>query len=359
MESPANLTAASLLFPGEINDMHSWIHWAGNHLADRPAIRYYVRARTLGQRDTYFSYRQLSDESIKTANLLNGLQLEDNDPVVTYLPDRPEHWFAALGSMCVGKWLPVNALRDSHLVSQLLLQDNIKVLITLGAGRGYNHWNEVEAIRGQLPNLRYIFTVFPDHFGPVIKESMLWRWFFRRPIQLAPSQAVWDFHQGIHRYQNVRLDSRKEMLPSRQAIEIPDWGTDTGEAPMVSTHIGTIESAISLMEAFKPQEPPIIWTEPEAFGYPQSILATLACWFSGGELYCGSQWEEFEIMLKDNKREVWIVCESQTLELPRSRRLPVIPGAKVLTTGKPLSAAAQQDLTDQFGWKFISSKGFL
>lgn len=319
----------------------------------RTAIRYAAWGKRVGKRETEFTFPELLQSAIQTANLFNGMFIGPGNQVATYLPNRPEFLISGLGAMLSGAWMPLQPNWETGAVTQLIQQQQTKVFIALGQGKGYSHWNEIAEVKDRLSHLKYILTVDPDSFGPVFKETRIWKWLYRKPLQLAPSQAVWDFHKSIFRYQTLRLDSRRTFRPDETALALTGWEHNAVQVTREISHGELVSGAIRLAESISTEESPVFWSSPAVLASVESLLGVFACWWLGGEVVCFNSWSDFTDHIQPSVREYWIATEPVRVTPPFVYKLPKLPGAKVFAPDHTLDDAGKAALEEQFGWKIV------
>ncbi len=105
------------------------------------------------------SYAQFIGRVTQTANMLTGLGVGPNDVVSFLLPLLPHSFFTLFGAEAAGIANPVNPLLEAAQIAEILRAANTKVLVALGPAPGSDIWDKVQAIRGELPNLKAVVAV--------------------------------------------------------------------------------------------------------------------------------------------------------------------------------------------------------
>ncbi len=100
----------------------------------------------------------------QVANALHALGVGPQDVVSILLPLIPQAFYALFGAQAAGVANPVNAFLEAGQIAHILQAAKTKVLIALGPAEGFDTWQKVSRIRGQLPELKAILVVEP--WGP-------------------------------------------------------------------------------------------------------------------------------------------------------------------------------------------------
>jgi fatty-acyl-CoA synthase len=105
------------------------------------------------------SYRDLKQRSTQIANLLHSYGLGPADVVLFLLPTVPQLYTLTLGAMaraipCGINWM----LKPPHVI-ELIRSTQAKVVVTLGPTPGYEIWENLQSVRGEIPDGVRILTV--------------------------------------------------------------------------------------------------------------------------------------------------------------------------------------------------------
>src|SRR5262249_7914919 len=114
-------------------------------------------------------YRELQARARKAANLFHSLGVESGDAVLIVLPTVPQLYVAMLGAVAAGIACSVNWMLKGEQLAELVRSSKAKVLITLGPTPGFEIWENVRAIRSNIPASVRILTV-PGPGGTAIAE---------------------------------------------------------------------------------------------------------------------------------------------------------------------------------------------
>src|SRR5262245_54362237 len=186
------------VFSWNLND---WIARGCALEPDKLAIRY-VAGGDPESRVVAVSYRELQARGLQTANLFHSLGVRGNDVVLYVLPTLPQLYVVMLGALACGIGCGVNwMLKPEHLV-ELVRSTQAKVIVTLGPTPGYEIWENVQAIRGDIPPGVQILTV-PGPGGAAIADSDLDTLAARQPAdrllferRIAPEHVAAYGHSG-------------------------------------------------------------------------------------------------------------------------------------------------------------------
>ena len=156
------------IFSWNLND---WIDRGMGREPDKVAITYLADADPDGTL-VRLTYRELRQRAVQAANLFHGYGLAPDDVVLILLPTLPQLYVALIGALmgatpCCINWM----LQPAHL-AELTRATRARVIVCLGPTPGYQIFENVQAIRGQIPESVHILTVGgPD--GRILAESDL------------------------------------------------------------------------------------------------------------------------------------------------------------------------------------------
>jgi fatty-acyl-CoA synthase len=93
------------------------------------------------------------------ANALHSLGVGPGDVVSIMLPLVPQAFCALYGAQATGIANPVNTYLEAGHIAHILRAARTKVLVALGPQQGFDIWQKVSRIRGELPDLKTILVV--------------------------------------------------------------------------------------------------------------------------------------------------------------------------------------------------------
>jgi fatty-acyl-CoA synthase len=138
-------------------DLNDWIARGCALDPDKVAIRYIAD----GDPDSAavcIRYGELQSRATQAANLFRSLGVSPADTVMFVLPTLLQLYVAMLGAVAAGIACGVNWMLKPEQLGELVRATNAKVLITLGSTPGYEIWENVQAIRSDLPRSVRILT---------------------------------------------------------------------------------------------------------------------------------------------------------------------------------------------------------
>jgi len=156
------------IFSWNLND---WIDRGCARDPEKIAIRYIADADPDGA-PLAISYAELRARANQAANLLHSLGVSSHDVVLYILPTVPQLYVTMLGALACGIACGVNWMLEPAHLAELTRATRAKVIVTLGPTEGYKIWENVQAIRSDIPSSVHILTV-PGPGGAVIPESDL------------------------------------------------------------------------------------------------------------------------------------------------------------------------------------------
>ncbi len=138
---------------GALNIAHEAVdRHARGPAGDRLAIRFLAR----GQAPLDISYRQLSDQAHRVANVLASLGVQHGDRVATLMGRLPALYATVLGALAAGAvYCPLFSAFGPEPVRSRLALGSVRVLVTTDL----LYRRKVEPIRDQLPDLRHVLVV--------------------------------------------------------------------------------------------------------------------------------------------------------------------------------------------------------
>jgi fatty-acyl-CoA synthase len=180
------------------------------------AIRYIAEGDPASEPVT-ISYAELQARSNRAANLFHSLGVASDDVVLYILPTVPQLYVTMLGALACGIACGVNWMLEPAHLAELVRATKAKVIVTLGPTDGYKIWQNVQAIRSDIPASVHILTVSSPG-GTAIPES--------------------DFDTLAARQPGDRLRFERKVAPDDIAAYVHSGGT-TGSPKLVQlTHRG-------------------------------------------------------------------------------------------------------------------------
>ncbi|MFM9971144.1 MAG: acyl-CoA synthetase [Burkholderiales bacterium] len=139
-------------------DLNDWIRrgWAID--PDKVAINY-VENGDVAAEPVRITYRELALRSTQAANLFYSLGVQKEDGVLFLTPTLPQSYFSLYGGIATGISCVVNWMLKAEHLAELIRNAKTRVLVVLGPTPGYEIWENVQAIREQLPKDLHILSV--------------------------------------------------------------------------------------------------------------------------------------------------------------------------------------------------------
>ncbi len=134
-----------------------------------PAIHFLPNASPTDEPVT-LTHAQFISRVTQVANALHALGVGPRDVVSLMLPLIPQAFYALYGAQAAGIANPVNSFLEADHIAHILRAAKTKVLIALGPAEGFDIWQKVARIRGDLPDLKAILVVEP--WGPPPKDTI-------------------------------------------------------------------------------------------------------------------------------------------------------------------------------------------
>ncbi len=145
----------SRIFSWNVND---WMRRGCGLNPEKVAIHYVAHGDPDGA-CVSIKYKELQARANQAANLFHSLGVNPGDVVFFLLPNVPQLFVATMGAIatgvaCCANWM----LKPLHLL-ELIRSSRAKLVIALGPTPGYEIWENVDAIRRELPPSLGIFSV--------------------------------------------------------------------------------------------------------------------------------------------------------------------------------------------------------
>jgi fatty-acyl-CoA synthase len=191
----------------------------------------------------------------QVANALHGLGVGPRDVVSIMLPLIPQAFYALYGAQAAGIANPVNSFLEAGHIAHILRAAKSKVLIALGPAEGFDIWQKVARMRGDLPDLKAILVIEP--WGP-------------------PPDGTLSFDALVDAQQGDRLVSGRQIKSDEVAAYFHTGGT-TGLPQLVPlTHGNQVYQAWGMALMFR--------TRPAS-----TLMMALPLFHVGGSLTHGLQ----------------------------------------------------------------------
>ena len=156
------------IFSWNLND---WLTRGCTREPDKIAIRYITDANPDSAPVT-LTYRELTRRGNQAANLFHKLGVGPQDTVLFLLPTMPELYVVMLGAVAAGIACSINWMLKGEQLAELIRSTEAKVIVALGPTPGYEIWENLQAIRDQIPSSTHVLTV-PGPGGASLADSDL------------------------------------------------------------------------------------------------------------------------------------------------------------------------------------------
>jgi fatty-acyl-CoA synthase len=197
-------------------DLNDWIAQGCARDPGKIAIRY-IADGDPDREPVAISYAELRSRTIQAANLFRSLGVTSTDVVLYVLPTLPQLYVAMLGAVATGIACGVNWMLKPEQLAELVHATKAKVIVTMGPTPGYEIWENVQAIRSDIPPSAHILTV---------------------PGAGAAADSATDFDTLAARQPADRLIFERKVAPDDIAAYVHSGGT-TGSPKLVTlTHRG-------------------------------------------------------------------------------------------------------------------------
>jgi fatty-acyl-CoA synthase len=173
------------IFSWNLND------WLAQGCARDPA-KIAIRYITDGNPDstpTTLTYGELAKRGRQAANLFHKLGVGPQDAVLFMLPTTPELYVVMLGAVAAGVACSINWMLKGEQLVELIRSTQAKVIVALGPTPGYEIWENLQAVRSEIPATTHILTV-PGPGGETLTDSDLMTRAVREPGDLVFSRTV-------------------------------------------------------------------------------------------------------------------------------------------------------------------------
>jgi len=139
-------------------NLNDWLDRGCNRDPDKIAIRYVANGNPESAQVT-MTYRELHESSRRAANLFHSLGVRGSDPVIFLMPTLPELFVVMLGSVAAGIACSINWMLKGDHLAELIRSSRAKVIVALGSTPGFEIWENLRAVRDQIPAGVHILTV--------------------------------------------------------------------------------------------------------------------------------------------------------------------------------------------------------
>ncbi|MFG0421213.1 acyl-CoA synthetase [Pseudomonas sp. zjy_8] len=174
------------------------------------------------------SYAELLGKLTQTANAFHRLGLRPGKAVSFLLPNLPQTHYTIWGGEAAGIVNAINPLLDPEHIAELIHASDSELLVTLAPFPGTDLWDKVQALRGQLPELKAILCVDMANLLPEPQRSAL------KAQRGAWPEGVLDFDETIAACPNDHLESGRVIAADDVASYFHTGGT-TG-TPKLAPH---------------------------------------------------------------------------------------------------------------------------
>src|SRR5262252_3835349 len=138
--------------------LNEWLARGCARDPDKVAIRYVADADPDGAPVT-LTYRALQAHANQVANLFQRLGIGRDDAVLFLLPTVPELYVVMLGALAAGIACSINWMLKGEQLAELIRSTRAKVIVALGPTPGFEIFENIAAIRNEIPPSANILTV--------------------------------------------------------------------------------------------------------------------------------------------------------------------------------------------------------
>ncbi|MFH6600897.1 acyl-CoA synthetase [Ectopseudomonas khazarica] len=194
---------------------------------DAPALSFILQGNG-EETPLRLSYAELLGKLTQTANAFHRLGLRPGKAVSFLLPNLPQTHYTIWGGEAAGIVNAINPLLDPEHIAELIHASDSELLVTLAPFPGTDLWDKVQALRGQLPELKAILCVDMANLLPEPQRSAL------KAKRGAWPEGVLDFDETIAACPNDHLESGRIIAADDVASYFHTGGT-TG-TPKLAPH---------------------------------------------------------------------------------------------------------------------------
>ncbi len=146
------------IFSWNLND---WIDRGLSRDPEKIALTYLADGDPEGA-SVRLTYRELRARATQVANLLHSFGLRPDDVVLLLLPTLPQLYTALIGVLARTTPCCVNWMLGPAQLVELARATRAKAIVSLGPTPGYDIWQNVQAIRGAMPDVRILTMPGPE-----------------------------------------------------------------------------------------------------------------------------------------------------------------------------------------------------
>jgi len=146
------------IFSWNLND---WIDRGLSRDPEKIALTYLADGDPEGA-SVRLTYRELRARATQVANLLHSFGLRPDDVVLLLLPTLPQLYTALIGVLARTTPCCVNWMLGPAQLVELARATRAKAIVSLGPTPGYDIWQNVQAIRGAMPDVRILTVPGPE-----------------------------------------------------------------------------------------------------------------------------------------------------------------------------------------------------
>jgi fatty-acyl-CoA synthase len=170
---------------------------------DATAISFFLSGDTYDQPMTV-TYRDLTANITRTANLFHDLGIGPTDVISYLLPNLPHTHYVLWGGEAAGIVNPINPLLQPATIAEICQAAGTSVLVALAEFPESDIWEKAMKIRKALPDLKAVIRVM----GPSDEK-----------------EGVYGYDEIIGRYNGEKLDSNRIIDPREMASMYHTGGT--------------------------------------------------------------------------------------------------------------------------------------
>ncbi len=233
--------------------------------------------------DTYkdavdFTYRDLLKNITKTANLFNGLGLQDDDVVAFILPNLPETHYVIWGAEARCQAFAINPLLEPEQIKELLDSAEAKVVVTLNPLPGVDLWPKLEKILPDLEHVDHVIGVDVTHYLSGLRGLIgrLVQSIKRRKMKIPDGKNYINFTQVFPYENGDKLDFSRIFTKETISSLFCTGGTTGLPKIAMRTHYNEIVNCVSIRS-----------TNPDPSDDEKSILCALPLFHVNGSLVTG------------------------------------------------------------------------
>ncbi len=244
---------------------------------ERTALRFLLEGKP-EENGVSYSYHELFNKVTQTANALHQLGITKHDTVAMLLPNLPQSHFSIWGAEAAGIFNPINPLLEVEHIASILNETQCSVLVTLAPMMGTELWDKAQAVKAEVPSLKYILAVDLANFLPPELRQLVTA---ERAAYL--SESVLDFDEFIGAQNCDTLDSGREILASDIASYFHTGGTTGTPKLAPHTHANEVAATFQINTAGNMDIGDTVLVGLPLF-HVNAVFTGLSAWFGGGEV---------------------------------------------------------------------------